>query len=163
MAHFAFWAIWATWINNQRRERGNKMIKKLSFLDSTVNCVDYQGYIHNVAEGGIINKINELVDAVNGLQKHEEQHLDLLTELNEMRLHQKKEPADPYAEQRKWIWHLCRFWFDDKKQADIGILGEIDEDGCYPYWNIDLGHHYKHCEPVKPDDDIIYKGSDNEL
>ena len=29
MAHFAFWAIWATWTNNQRRERGSKMIEKL--------------------------------------------------------------------------------------------------------------------------------------
>ena len=73
-----------------------------------------------------------------------------------------KTPVDPYAEQRKWMWHLCRFWFDDKKQADIGILGEIDEEGCYPYCNIDLGHNYKHCEPVKPDDDIIYKGGNNE-
>lgn len=34
--------------------------------------------------------LNQLVDAVNELQKHEEQHLDLLTELNEMRLHQTK-------------------------------------------------------------------------
>lgn len=44
------------------------MIKKISFLDSTINCVDCQGYTHNVAESGIINKINELVDAVNELQ-----------------------------------------------------------------------------------------------
>lgn len=48
--------------------------------------------------GDCMDKINEVIDAVNKLQEHEEQHLDLLTELNEMRLHQKKEPADPYAE-----------------------------------------------------------------
>lgn len=34
--------------------------------------------------------VNQLVDAVNELQKHEEQHLDLLTQLNEMRLQNTK-------------------------------------------------------------------------
>lgn len=52
-----------------------------------------------------VDKINELVDAVNELQKHEEQHLDLLTELNEMRLHQNKEPAEnvrpPYMQNKR--------------------------------------------------------------
>ena len=38
----------------------------------------------------MVKKHNALVDAVNELQKHEEQHLDLLTQLNEMRLHQTK-------------------------------------------------------------------------
>ena len=52
-------------------------------------------YVGIISKKDIILKINELVDAVNNLQKHEEQHLDLLTELNEMRLHQNEEPADP--------------------------------------------------------------------
>lgn len=43
------------------------MIKKVSFLDASVNCVDYNGFVHNVADSSIINKINELVNAVNGI------------------------------------------------------------------------------------------------
>lgn len=100
----------------------------------------------------IINKINALVDAVNELQ---EKYDNVCVWVGEQKL---KTPADPYAEQRKWIGCLCRFWFDNKKQADIGILGDIDEDEIHPYFNADLGHNYKCCEPVKPDDDIIYKG-----
>lgn len=119
---------------------------------------------HQLVWFGIINKLNELVEAVNkqqdiirqigewGSEKGEILWCETLTEFN----------PKPYAKQRKWIWHLCRFWFDNKKQADIGILGEIDEDSCHPYWNVDLGHHYKHCEPVSPDDDIIYKGGKDE-
>ena len=60
--------------------------------------------------GDFVDKFNELIDAVNELQKHEEQHLDLLAQLNEMRLQQTKELTDPYAEQRKWIGKLCRCW-----------------------------------------------------
>lgn len=55
MEHFAFWAIWATWINNQRRERGSKMIEKITNQNQIAR--------HKLAE-----KINELVDAVNELQ-----------------------------------------------------------------------------------------------
>lgn len=143
------------------------MIEKLEPIKA-FNCSDtpQAKMQHHSYHNDCINKINELVDAVNELQKHEEQHLDLLTELNEMRLHKNKAPAknvqDKFAEQRKWIGCLCRFWFDNKKQADIGILGDIDEDEIHPYFNADLGHNYKCCEPVKPDDDIIYKGDNNE-
>ena len=100
----------------------------------------------------LMRKINELVDAVNELQKDYD---NVCVWVGEQKL---KTPADPYAEQRNWLGCLCRFWFDNKKQADIGILGDIDEDEIHPYFNADLGHNYKYCEPVKPDDDIIYKG-----
>lgn len=101
----------------------------------------------------IINKINELIDELNHILEEREHVIKVYEEVMP-----NMKPADPYAEQRKWMWHLCRFWFDNKKQADVGILGEIEEDNCHPYFNLDLGHHYKHCEPVKPDDDLIYKG-----
>lgn len=105
-------------------------------------------------------KINELVDAVNELKKDYD---NVCIWVGKQKL---KTPAenvqDKFAEQRNWIGCLCRFWFDNKKQADIGILGDIDEDEIHPYFNADLGHNYKCCEPVKPDDDIIYKGGDNE-
>lgn len=41
------------------------MIKKLSFLDTSVNCVDYKGLVHNVADSSIINKINEIIALLN--------------------------------------------------------------------------------------------------
>jgi hypothetical protein len=144
VAHFAFWVIWATWTNNQRRERGSKMIEKITNQNQIAR--------HKLAE-----KINELVDAVNELTSCVGQ---LGVEFIEPKPFEFTEPniADPYAEQRNWLGCLCRFWFDNKKQADIGILGDIDEDEIHPYFNADLGHNYKYCEPVKPDDDIIYNG-----
>ena len=110
----------------------------------------------------ISDKINELVDAVNKLQEHEEKHLDLLTQLNEMRLQniKKTESADPYAEQRKWIGRLCRFWTNSRDFAGFGVLGDITDKGNFV--NIDTDMMYAHCEPVKPDDDIIYKGGKDE-
>lgn len=69
--------------------------------------------------------------------------------------------SDPYAEQRKWIGTLCEFWDYDGEEKWFSILEHIDKNSPYQYcasgdwW-------YKHCEPVKPDDDIIYKGGDNE-
>ena len=114
----------------------------------------------------LTDKINELVDAVNELQKHEEQHLDLLTQLNEMRLHQDKEPAensqsskmerpaDPYAEQRKWVGKLCKFWDFVYDNYYFDTLKGITDKGLF------IGHNgsWEHCEPVLPDDDIIFKG-----
>lgn len=41
------------------------MIEKLSFLDTSVNCVDYKGLVHNVADSSIINKINEIIALLN--------------------------------------------------------------------------------------------------
>jgi hypothetical protein len=106
---------------------------------------------NQIARHKLAEKINELIDTVNELVLCEQART--CYEL----IHKNETPADPYIEQRKWIGCLCRFWFNNKKQADIGILGDIDEGEIYPYFNADLGH-YKYCEPVKPDDDIIYKG-----
>lgn len=108
----------------------------------------------------IFSKINELVDAVSELQKHEEQHLDLLTQLNEMRLQntKKTEPTDPYVEQRKWIGKLCKFRDNDIEEWRYGILCEIRENETeFPFYRNDHSG-FGYCEPVKPDDDIIYKG-----
>ena len=112
-----------------------------------------------------VEAFNALVDAVNELQKHEEQHLDLLTELNEMRLHQNKEPAenmqdDEIEQAKKWVGKLC--WFSQIYECHqhIAILKRISESGLYVTDDGEL--HYAYCEPVKPDDDIIYKGDDNE-
>ena len=115
------------------------------------------------------NKINELVDAVNELQKQIDKMscaiLDLATPNGENKAlksikAESKTPADPYAEQRKWIGKLCRFWNFKDSTIDIGILEAIDNlKPIIPYIS-DIGCSYSFCEPIKPDDDIIYKGGD---
>ena len=112
------------------------MIEKLEALD---------GLQHNW-----LDKINELVDAVNSLRD------DCNLLMGYIAPEDKCEPADPYAEQRKWIGKLCWVWDDDECERSFAKLNEIIEDEddrpfkCFARW--------KHCEPVKPDDDIIFKG-----
>ena len=131
-------------------------IQKLDKFDST------EASIYHVEK--LYAAVNQLVDAVNELQKHEEQHLDLLTQLNEMRLHQNKEPADQFAEERKWIGCFCRF---RDKHSDVWEYGTLEavEDVDHAIdsaFRSSDGYWYDICEPIKPDDDIIYKGGDNE-
>ena len=124
-------------------------------------------------------KINELVDTVNTIQKEREaerfeiqEWIGILEAVRKsVNVHEKQidelqmklEPekcetsADPYAEQQKWIGKLCKFWDYDGEEKWFSILEHIDKNSPYTYcasgdwW-------YKHCELVKPDDDIIYKG-----
>jgi hypothetical protein len=101
-------------------------------------------------------KINELVDTVNILQAQvaileEHAHPTATTE-----------PVDPYAKQRKWAGKLCWFWDAEPEDKIVDVLSCIDISDKYPYVMCDHQVHYKHCEPVKPTDDIIYKGDDNE-
>lgn len=61
-------------------------------------------------------------------------------------------------EHKQWIGKLCWFW--DGKQNNrhfIRILKYIDLMSNRPYVD-DNSTAWQHCEPVKPDDDIIYKG-----
>ena len=100
----------------------------------------------------ISDKINELIDAVNVLQAQ--------VAILEEQLHPTAK-VDPYAEQRRWIGKLCRFWFADAEHPTFGILDFVDA-GTHPEpFHIDCSESeqgwYPHCEPVKPDDDIIYK------
>lgn len=139
------------------------MIKKLEPIKA-FDCSDtLQAKMqHHSYHNDCIKKINELVDAVNELKKHEEQHLDLLTQLNEMRLQNtQKAEFDPYEEQRKWIGKLCRFWDDDafitSKDWAFGILTSIDKGMQYQYC-CNVNCNFKHCEPVKPNDNAIYNG-----
>ena len=97
-------------------------------------------------------KINELVDAVNKLQKDYD---NVCVWVGEQKL---KTPVDKYAEQCKWIGCLCRFWNFKDGAVDIGILKAIDNlKPTIPYIN-DIDCSYAYCEPVKPTDSIIYKG-----
>lgn len=142
------------------------MIKKLSEYEITSRDGEFINVECNTKIiNTLVQKINELVDVVNKLQEHEEQHLDLLTELNEMRLRQNKKTTDLYAEQRKWIGKLCRFRDKDYKddQWDYGLLQAVERPETVHIWKTgsfkhNLGHWYNYCELVKPDDDVIYKG-----
>lgn len=107
-----------------------------------------------------INKINELVDAVNELQTKVNK---LAPNIDFAQPEVKENVQDKFAEQRKWIGKLCWFWDDDKEAKSCGILTEIapenhDYKGQICPCLDDGGDGYMHCEPVKPDDDIIYQG-----
>ena len=99
-------------------------------------------------------KINELVDAVNGILDYAPLEMAMKAE--------PKIPADPYAEQRKCICKLCWFWNDNKADKVIGILTGVFDEADRPFERSIDQTLYKHCEPVKPDDDIIYKGERDE-
>lgn len=100
----------------------------------------------------LMGKINELVDAVNGI-------LDYAP--LEMAMKAEPEPADPYAEQRRWIGKLCRFRDNPACEWKYGILDRIYEDTDFPFWDTDC-YEYAECEPVLPTDNAIYKGGDND-
>ena len=65
-------------------------------------------------------------------------------------------------ERKKWIGKLCWFWdgkTNDKK--NFSILTRFDLMSKYPYRD-NVSTFWQHCEPVKPDDDIICNGGNNE-
>jgi hypothetical protein len=101
--------------------------------------------------------LNHVVDAVNGILDYAPLEMAMKAE--------PKTPAenvqDRFAEQRKWIGKLCRFRDNPAFEWKYGILEKIYEDAEFPFWDTDC-YEYAECEPVKPDDDIIYKGGDNE-
>lgn len=98
----------------------------------------------DIYENTALAKINELVDAINGILDYAPLEMAI--------------KAEPYAEQRKWIGKLCCFWDDNSKIIKhFGILTRIDETAIVRY-EAENGFWYCACEPVKPDDDIIYKG-----
>lgn len=133
-------------------------------------------------------KINELVVAVNKLETmakntntvleslveenniHEKQIDELQTKVNKLapviNFAQPK-AKDKFAEQCKWLGKLCKFWDGDEQMSHLrwGILSTITPTSPVPYC-CSLGDgktfDYEHCEPVLPNDDIIYKGGDNE-
>ena len=126
-----------------------------------------------------LNKINELVDAVNEFEKDREEIKEWIAIVSDLRSRvpvvesrvsileehahpTAKKPADPYAEQRKWHGKLCRFWddSDEPENCAYGVLVNIFDlhhEDC-PFQCESNGEWYEYCEPVKPDEDIIYKG-----
>lgn len=136
------------------------MIEKLDIKD-------YENK-EQLMEVGVINKINILVDAVNAMQNLwlevaivKKTILELQTRAENVQPNtesRQENVQDPFAEQRKWIGKLCRFWDKDYEDCIYDTLHHIDPNCVYKYCRRELGGGYSHCEPIKPDDDIIYKG-----
>lgn len=148
------------------------MIEKLDPIKHTDNLYDKNGFITNVACGGVvISKVNELINVVNYLQDHiadaSKKVADRMIGCTTLDIPESYK-TDPYAEQRQWIGKLCWFWSGNFKQCGIltavfdnNKYGENDLTEEYPFQRDSIGC-WQHCKPVKPDDDIIYKGGDNE-
>ena len=145
---------------------------------------------NQIARHKLAEKINELIDAVNTIQKEREaerfeiqEWIGILEAVRKsVNVHEKqidelqeafesihpcfkykdlnKIQDDPYAEQRKWIGKICEFWDnDDTQQLSYGVLTKIDtETGFGVQYCCNDEYDYDDCQPVKPDDDIIYKG-----
>lgn len=114
------------------------------------------------------SKINEVIDKVNDLTINLDGQARTLIEqqtkisiLEEYAHPTAKTPAenvqvDEIEQAEKWIGKLC--WFSQLYgcHQHIAILKRISESGLYVTDDGEL--HYAYCEPVKPDDSIIYKG-----
>lgn len=148
----------------EKLERHTRVEKGLT-KDIKISCPPEQSEI--------VSKINELVDAVNELQemcKSCDNQIGILAEQIAKLQHDNSEKAncqenvqaDPYAEQRKWIGKACYFWGDNAQTKAFGRLEKIDQEEDEAPFMTNFGQWYDNCEPVKPDDDIIYKGGDNE-
>lgn len=141
------------------------MIEKIVIQKLTIAGKEYE-YPDTTA---LVGKINELADAVNVLQES----MDLVqstlvaepdTPAENVQPDAESRPEnvqDKFAEQRRWIGKLCKFWDEDAFVTShdwaFGMLTSIDKGMQYQFC-CNENCNFKHCEPVKPDDDIIYKG-----
>lgn len=68
---------------------------------------------------------------------------------------------DKFAEQRKWIGCVCRFWFDNPNDTVLDYLGKIQtgKNGI-EYYGKETYDWFPHCEPILPTDNAIYKGGE---
>ena len=123
----------------------------------------------DIYENTALAKLNEVIDAVNELQKQIDKVscsiLDLATPDGENKALESIQvaPTDQYAEQRKWIGCICRFWYDNPDNTTLDYLGKIQtgENGI-EYYGKETYDWFPHCEPVLPTDNAIYKGGSNE-
>lgn len=144
--------------NKQRRITMIEKLKTINPYDETEIDMDANSVAGLVYENTpLVQKINELVDAVNELQTKVNK---LASNINFAQPEVKENVQDKFAEQRKWIGKLCWFWDIQEEYKFVGILGEVADNGTY--FQKDGIVSYLNCEPVKPDDDIIYKGGNNE-
>lgn len=105
-----------------------------------------------------VEAFNALVDAVNGILDYAPLEMAMKAEPEKC-----ETPVDPFAEQRKWIGYLCWFWDDDYYLKTAGVLEEITTiEEEFHYAKQENCTVWKHCEPILPTDNAIYKGGDND-
>lgn len=136
---------------------------------ATIGCDMYE----------IIEKINELVDRENWLDKtvevltkrlkdHEEWQSAVgeMVNVHEREIDQLQMSINPekcnYDDERKWIGKLCKFRDCEECGWRYGILTDIIENEEYPYWMGDA--EWAECQPVLEDEfkNVIYKRENNE-
>ena len=146
-----------------------KTPKNINWDDTPENLIQRHKIISDVYD-----KVNQLVNAVNKLEtmaKNTNTVLESLVQENnihekqidELQMKAEPEKCETPAQnmpdldiQLSWVGHLCRFWDYDKIESTYAILYDINVWSEHPYCKSN-GNQYKHCEPVNPDDDVIYK------
>ena len=58
----------------------------------------------------------------------------------------------------KWLGKLCKFRDDESGEWLYGILTDYVAGEEYPFWSDSV--EYIYCEPVRPDDKVIYRGEE---
>lgn len=118
--------------------------------------------------GECLEKLNEVIDVVNQLVMDvvdDSDWYDGQTRPENVQSDAESRPEnvqDKFAEQRKWIGKLCRLWDGDEQMSHLryGILYTITPTSPLPFCcSVGDGKtfDFEHCEPVLPDDNIIYK------
>lgn len=137
-----------------------------------IELTNFVNQNENEKFANLFTVLNQLVDAVNGILDYAPLEMAMKAEptpAENVQTDAESRPenvqSDPYAEQRKWIGKVCKFWdnSDEPENCVYDVLCNIfdlhHEDCPFQCGN---GEWYEYCEPVKPDDDIIYKGDNNE-
>lgn len=130
---------------NELHEEAESYARTRAYHEKLIDTLVAENNIHERQIDELQIKVNKLAPNINFAQPEVKENVQ-----------------DKFAEQRKWIGKFCKFWDnDDGETESCGLLDEINEDNFHPFASYLCGN-WKHCEPVKPDDDIIYKGGDNE-
>lgn len=140
------------------------MIEKVEIITNMQPQTELEKSILRVFNG-VATKLNEVIDAVNGVLAAQEQYATIYNEdIAPMLTPENEEPTDPYAEQRRWIGCVCRFWYDNPNDTLLDYLDKIQtgRNGVVQYYSKESGDWFPHCEPVLPTDNAIYKGGNNE-
>lgn len=103
-------------------------------------------------------KINELVDFANAILRDVARGYSSFSGVDFANPPQQPEPADKYAEERKWIGCLVEFNSDCNVSGNsYGILTGINTDCSNYHFEINNGECYAWSVRL-PDETLIYKG-----
>lgn len=121
------------------------MIKKVE------QCFEFSNHV-------LAHKINELVDAVNELTSCVGQLGVEFTDPKANTVYVDKEcyMSDLYTEKRKWIGKICKVRDNCEERWRYALLKRINPNSDFPFVDDD-DYEWAICEPIKPDDNVIYK------